>query len=509
MESADAYERVRVALADPAFYPHAPEQVAVIDTHTSCVFLAGELAYKLKKPVRFGFLDYGSADARHMMCREEVRLNRRLAPRLYLGVRSVVEAPGGLELAGEDAAGALEHVLEMCRFDERRTIASRLRGARPTQAEIGELGSHLAHFHLESPPVRRMRDPGEAIRSTTGETFSSLRRLLPQPLRSELLAAERFTSAYLAARGGLLLERARAGCVRDGHGDLRADHVLLGDPIEIVDCVEFDPALRQIDMAEDLAFLVMDLHRLAAPDLAGALTASYRHAGGDPGDDGLLAFHSSQRALVRAKVALLRNGAADVEDLLRLSRRFRWQARAPLLLALCGRPGSGKTFLASALGKASGFPVLSSDVTRKRLAGLRPGQRALAEHYRASFSRRTYAALGEQARAELEHRGGAVVDATFRRRSERELFMAVSGARVLFVECAAPLAVRRERLRQRVGVPGQASDATQEVARRQLFAPLDEVGPDRHLILRSDREVGELRRAVEAWLDDRPSFSGA
>ena len=509
-ETADTYARVRAALADSAFYPDPPEDVAVIDTHTSCVFLAGDLAYKLKKPVRFGFLDYGSADARHLMCREEVRLNRRLAPRLYLGVRSVAQTARGLELAEEGASGALEHLVEMRRFDERRTIASRLRTARPTRAEIEALGRHLASFHLGLPPVRRSRDPGETIRRTTAETFSSLRRLLPAPLGSELLAAERFTSAYLAARGDLLLDRARAGWVRDAHGDLRADHVLLGDPIEVVDCVEFDPALRQIDVAEDLAFLVMDLHRLAAPDLAAVLTAAYREAGGDPGDDSLLAFHASQRALVRAKVALLRSSTADVGDLLGLARRFRWHARAPLLLAVCGLPGSGKTYLAGALGEAARFRVFSSDVVRKRLAGVEASQRARPEHYSAAFSRRTYTALGEQAAAELEGAGGAVVDATFRRRSERDRFMAaVGGAEVLFVECVAPRAVRRGRLRQRFLAPGQASDATEAVARRQRFAPLDEVDPRGHLLLRTDRDVGELCRAVEAWLDDRPSFSGA
>ena len=298
--------------------------------------------------------------------------------------------------------------------------------------------------------------------------------------------------------------------MRDGHGDLRADHVVLERGIEVVDCVEFDPALRQIDVAEDLAFLVMDLHRLGAPDLAHALVAGYRQAGGDPGDDSLLAFHASQRALVRAKIALLRSGAADVEDLLGLARRFRWHARAPLLLAVCGRPGSGKTYLANALGEAAGFPVLSSDVVRKRLAGLEASQRAGPEHYSVAFSRRTYKALGEQAAGELERAGGAVVEATFRRRSERERFMAaVGGAEVLFVECVAPRAVRSGRLRQRLLAPGQASDAGEAVARRQRFSPLDEVDPRGHLLLRTDLDVGELCRAVEAWLDDRPSFSGA
>jgi predicted kinase len=324
------------------------------------------------------------------------------------------------------------------------------------------------------------------------------------------VAAEEFTAAYLVSHRRMLLDRATTGLVRDGHGDLRAEHVVLEDPIAIVDCLEFDPALRQIDVAEDLAFLTMDLTRLGASPLASTLVAAYRDAGGEPGEPGLLAFHAAQRAWVRAKVELLSGREDGARAYLRLGRRYSWQARGPLVLVVCGTSGSGKSHLAAALAQVSGSALLRSDLVRKELAGIGPAATARGEHYSAGFSRRTYLRLGELAAAELERSGLersglVIVDATFRRRSERAQFAAGAGAlpaRVAFVQCLAPREVRLGRIRRRRAGARDASDVTVELARRQRFAPLTEVEAHHHLPLRTDRDTEDVVHAVETWLNE-------
>ena len=254
-------------------------------------------------------------------------------------------------------------------------------------------------------------------------------------------AAERFATAFLARHRAELSERARSSLARDCHGDLRAEHVILpeSDPIYIYDCVEFNPSLRRIDVSADLAFLVMDLAALDAESAAGRLVAAYRGAGGDPGDDRLLAFFAAYRAWVRAKVACIRaaelppeaaereRACADAQSLLALGHRFAWRTRRPAIVVVCGVSGSGKTTLARALADLSGWPYVSSDLTRKRLAGVAPTDRASPETYSAEFTARTYQELGRATREAIDRSGAVIVDATFHRRKERAAFRAALG----------------------------------------------------------------------------------
>lgn len=215
---------------------------------------------------------------------------------------------------------------------------------------------------------RAWDDNARELFALAGEDDAAARRVL---------ALDRFAGAFLAGRRGQIEARAAAGCVRDGHGDLRAEHVVLEDPPAVVDRLEFDARLREIDVADDLAFLLMDLERLGAADAARPLVDAYREAGGDPGSVALLSFYGAYRALVRVKVALLRaaqlgdGGAAgaargQARELLALAERFGWRARGPLVLAVSGPPASWKSTLAEALARRSGWPLLSSDALRAR-----------------------------------------------------------------------------------------------------------------------------------------------
>ena len=494
--------------------------VDVRETHISWVFLTADRAFKLKKPVVLPFLDYGTAAQRARMCAEEVRLNRRLAPDVYLGVRSVIDAPGGLELADPTDRRALDYVVEMRRYDEHRTLAARLHSGELTLGDVEAVGERLAAFHAACPPVRGVDGGAEAI---AGEVMRNVDELLTiaalEPERRRTHELRRFLAAFVAARHAELDDRRRRGLVREGHGDLRAEHIVVGPPLAIVDCVEFDEALRTLDVADDLAFLVMDLTARGGERFAAAALRGYRAAGGDCGEESLLSFFAVHRALVRAKVLLLAAAqrppgaaarghlSAQSRELIALAEGFAWRARRPLVLVVCGPPASGKSTLALDLAEVSGLPRISSDLVRKGLAGLAATVPGRPEHYREEFSLATYRELGQRAAREASRHGGAVVDATFRRRAHRAAFAAAfaAAAPLVFLRCDAPLEVLTARARERARDPHRVSDAGADVVFHEhaRWEELDEVpAPDR-TVLASDRPAAELRADVLAWLDQR------
>jgi uncharacterized protein len=517
-------EAIAAAMSRTDFYAHAPDDVQRHETHISWVFLAGDRAFKLRKPVVFPFLDYGTAERRRHMCEEELRLGRRLAPELYLGLRAVVPRGDGFALADAGHAGAREHVVEMRRFDEAQTLAARLERGDVDEEQTRALARRIAAFHANADPAPPGSFGPQQVAATVGENFITLLGFAAEIGDPRLAAAHRFAVAFLHGRHDDIAARAAAGCVRECHGDLRAEHVILdGDRVEIFDPVEFDPALRLIDVAADLAFLVMELEEAGRPDLRRVLVNEYRSAGGDDGGDALLGFYAAYRAWVRAKVACLRAGELPpggqrsreldhARSLAELGERLSWRARRPLVLVICGAAATGKTHLARELARSSGLAHLSSDVVRKELAGLAPEQRAPLTEYTEEASLRTYAELGARAAAAVEN-GGAIVDATFRRRSDREAFRDAYPPAIpapVFVECRAPAAVVAGRARTRELDPQHTSDATAEIAARQLaeFETLDEVEPDLHVIVRSDRDRRDLVDDVEAALDARLGRSG-
>lgn len=499
------------ALGDPSTYGQAGA-VERHETHASWVFLAGPWAYKAKKPVKLAFLDYSTTVLRHAACREEVRVNRELAGDIYEGVCALVRTDRGLTLGAEDDPRAVEFLVRMRRFDPDRTLQGLIDRDELQDREIDAVAQALARFH-ERAPIASAAEPAQVL-ARWERNATELEAIVDRAGWRVHLIRE-FAHAFLAAHVEALNERLREGRVRDCHGDLRCEHVLLDDGVRIVDRIEFDPRMRMLDVGADLAFLAMDLEANGRDRAARRLVDSYRAAGGDPGGEQLLAFHAAYWALVRAKVAVIAagssGGAARREESVRmrdLAERLRWRARGAVAVIVCGPAASGKSTLASELASRSGLPAFSSDEVRKELAGVAPDERARPEHYSDAFTERTYAALGERAAERLRHGEGAILDATCRTAEQRAALLRSIGPaarRVLFVHCRVDLESALMRARARMGEPERISDATPEIVERHYreFEPLAELAPERVLELDGELPLERQGNEVVLALDRR------
>jgi aminoglycoside phosphotransferase family enzyme/predicted kinase len=475
------------ALADPSFYPHRPPRVEHVQTHISHVFLAGPFVYKLKKPVRFSFVDATTAARRRALCEDELRLNWRLAAPVYLGVLPITrERDGRLALNGSGTV--LDSVVWMRRLPAECMLDQRIRDGTVDAAMLTTLARLIADFHASAPS-----GPNVAVHASEAALQRAWTDVLAlaEPMVGQMLprAAHRiladFASGFLARHARLFAARRAARRIREGHGDLRAEHVCvldapalappphvaLGPGTYVIDCVEFSQALRCGDVASDVAFLAMDLERLGRPDLATTFLDAYVCASGDRQLRTLLPFYGAYRACVRGAVDGLKAGEAEVDAQERaaaterareefmLALRYAWQTRAPGIIACSGLSGSGKTALAVALAEATGFAHLSSDALRGARTACNSPAPYGTGRYAPAARAAVYARLCDEAAGALAAGRGAVADATFIRRTTREALASVAarhGSRVFFVECEAHPDVIRRRLDARREGPSDA-----------------------------------------------------
>ena len=507
----------RLCRGDAWFEPVAGFEL--IETHISTLVLAGPYALKLKKPVALDFVDFSTLAQRKRFCEEELRINRRTAPSLYLRVLPVTGSLDAPRLDGQGAA--IEWALLMRRFDNALLLDRLAKAGRLTSAQIDVLAQRVAALHgMESPSPAPFGDPAIALRWAADNLHALAAHPLAAVERDRVARLERWTLRRHATLAALMAERRTQGRVREGHGDLHLGNIVLleGEPVPF-DAIEFNPELRHIDVLSDIAFTFMDLlaHRL--PALAWRILNGYLEATGDHVGAPLLRWFAVYRALVRAKVALLRaaqDGSADASALAAY-RQHLGLAEAlaapapPLLVLTTGLSGGGKSTVARELVESVGAVCVRSDVERKRLHGLAANERPAdtAQLYGAEATERTYARLGELARALIEGGIPAIVDAAFLRRSERDAMRSLArglGVRCVVVECTAPEPVLRERLARRTAQGTDASDATGRVLDLQLRArePLadDELGT----AVRIDTDMAPARMAARclelarAWL---------
>lgn len=476
-------------LSRPEAWPRLQERVEVVQTHASVVFLGDEEVHKLKKPVDFGFLDYSSLEKRRRCCEAEVRLNRRLAEDVYLGVVPVTEGPAGLRFGGEGEA--LEWAVRMRRLPEERTFRSLLEDGALEAGTLERFARRLARFFAAAgagPEVQELARFAVVERNCL-ENFETARSRAGGLVDETVFARfEELTRRELARRHSAIERRAEEGLARDGHGDLRLDHAYLLEDGEllVVDCIEFNERFRFQDPACDVAFLVMELEFAGCHDLAESFAAAFFGVSDDAEGAALLPLYTAYRHAVRAKVRGLQAEEAEVPEAERASAaaaaRAHWLAglatlappdERPVLVLVGGPPASGKSTLARGLAERDGFERISSDETRKRLAGLHPDEEAAASWgegiYAPEWTERTYAACLRLARESLESGGRVVVDASFREDSHRRAFVELArslGLRVLWLDCELDARTAAARLRARSADAADASDADAAVQRR-------------------------------------------
>ncbi len=488
------------ALCDPRLYPGAP-QIDVLQTHGAWVLLAGDSAYKIKKPVKFDFMDFSTLALRRAACEAEIRVNRPFAPTkaaqaIYRSVLPIVGSPEAPRWgqAGADDAAAIEFAVHMRRFDEAGRLDHLCKRGALQPTHMVQLAQRLAQVQAAAP----MAPPGapwgqpEAVQRVVQDNLQTLHQLLSVPGElGEWQALQSWTGSQWPLVSRELARRRAQGRVREGHGDLHlANLVLLGDEVVPFDAIEFNDALRWVDVAGDLAFTWMDLQRQGQPGLAHLLLSEWIDTSGDVSAAAVLPFFAVYLALVRAKVAAIRrtqlpaqdvegraNCDAEVSEYLQLARRLAWP-EAPQLIITHGLSGSGKSHAATRwLLRHGGSRALRlrSDVERKRLHGLAalqasdPAQRSVL--YGPQASELTYASLRKRAAELLQSGWRVLVDAAFLRRHEREAFAQLAQAQGCpfgILAPQAPVDLLRQRIAQRQARGGDPSEATLEVLENQL-----------------------------------------
>jgi aminoglycoside phosphotransferase family enzyme/predicted kinase len=483
----DDQARLIRSLTDPALYGDSCAQVRVLETHISYVLLTGRFAYKIKKAVDLGFLDFTTLPARHFYCERELELNRRLAAGIYLQVVAITGTIDRPHIGGDGPA--LEYAVQMREFPQEGLLTQVLERRELSTAHIDALASAVAAFHTSAA----IADAGSRFGSAATvldlaiENFTEIDPLVEDAAdRQVITELRRWTLREHGLRSPLLAARQCHGLVRECHGDLHLGNIALVDGnVTIFDCIEFNDDMRWSDVMADVAFLVMDLQDRGRPDFAARLLNGYLERTGDYDGIQVLRFYIVYRAMVRAKVAYMRASqtqnpeagqrkVAECREYLQLARRCA-EFATPRIVITHGFTGSGKTTGSQALVASMGAVRIRTDVERKRLHGLasdaHSGSELNAGLYSAAETERTYARLAELARVIVGAGYPVIVDGSFLRRRERDRFRALAtqlGVPFAIADFVASPETLRARVERRRETAPDASEADLRVLEQQL-----------------------------------------
>jgi len=486
------------SLLKPDAYPEEVTGVELVQTHVSYIFLTDRHAYKIKKPVDFGFLNFSTIDRRRFYCNEEVRLNRRLCPDIYEGVVELRETPAGAAFHGSGAI--IDYAVKMKRLPADRMLDKLVDAGTVTPAAMRKVSSVIAEFHrtaLTSPSIAEYGRL-ERIMFNWQENLEQMipfeNQTLPAQERESIRS---WVTAFAAEHESVFQQRVDDGFIRECDGDIHLENICLDDgAVHIFDCIEFNERFRCCDTAADIAFLLMDLDYHGRPDLSDDVIDEYVSSTADQGLMALIDFYKIYRAFVRGKVKSFRlnDSGINPEDqalarkralgYFRLVRGYIERRRLkPSLFITCGLMGSGKSTLAAQLAFELGIASFNSDETRKQIMGLPPGTPAREAFGEGLYDRKsteaTYADLLRRAEDQLRKGSSVVIDASFMHKSRRAPFARLAKRLavpliILHVTCGE--AETRRRLHERETAGKSVSDGRLELLPLQTagFEPPDE-----------------------------------
>ncbi len=501
------------ALLQPSIYPHKPASVELVQTQMSFVFIAGEYTYKTKKPVNLGFLDYTTLDLRKKFCLKEIELNRRLCPEVYLDVVPITQLPEGFKLG--DCRNVIEYAVKMKTLARQRMMNVLLQLDQVTPDMLQMIALKLANFHAQANTGPDINSFGslETIKTNTDENFSQTEKYIDTIIPNHVYHSIRnWTDRFMLENRGVFNQRVIAGKIRDCHGDLHTAHICFADDLYIYDCIEFNDRFRYCDTVSEIAFLAMDIDRYGRADLGRYFVKAYIEASNDQGLTQLLDFYKCYRAYVRGKVACFKyddpllpdKPALRDEARLYFSLAYKYITNKPFLIIVTGLIGTGKTTAAAKIGHALDCVVLSSDVIRKKLAGVPLHRRQYDNFnqglYTPEITHQTYKALLDAAKEQLSAGKSVVLDASFKKRTDRLAAMNLAkdtGAGFLAVECLANEEVIKRRLEYRQQ-QGSVSDGRWEIFNdiKKDFEPVDELNEINHIVLDTANTSGNINALI-------------
>lgn len=487
-QKTSATDKFIAGLCRPAAYDHKITEVEIVETHISWVLLAGSFAYKIKKPVNFGFLDFSTLEKRRHCCNEEVRLNRRLAPQIYL---QVVPITGTVDLPQMDGDGeAIEYAVKMHRFGKGLLLSELSDRGRLQTAHIDQIANLVADFHGRIGAAPKSTGYGEAqdIHHWFVENFEHIQPLLDVEHRlQQLHHLRQWGQQQWQSNLPLMRQRKAQGFVRECHGDLHLGNmVLVDDQVTAFDCIEFNEQLRWIDIISEVAFVMMDLLYRGHNQFAYRFINHYLFQSGDYPGLQLLRYYLVYRAMVRAKVSILQRNQQQTDAVAAAKLQSAYEAHAdlaekftvedkPLLMLMHGFSGSGKSTVAGQLAELLGAVWIRSDIERKRIFGFSSAAKTASGIneglYSGEATERTYQRLGDISRTVLAAGYSVIADAAFLEAPQRRLFhdlAAQSQVPLLILDCRTPEQQLIRRITQRLEQAADPSEATPKVLRHQM-----------------------------------------
>jgi uncharacterized protein len=468
-------------LESPASYPHQSTEVCVIQTHISWVFIASPFVFKVKKPVKLGFLDFSTLEKRHYFCQREIELNQRLCPETYLDVISIYETESGFSFSSP--GDIVEYAVKMKELPHGWFLSELLEKNLVGEKEINRVISSLHRFYQAETPTPEIEQWGapEKLKISTDENFTQVEPFIGKTISPAAFDSIRhYTNQFYVVNQNLFDERIQQHRILDCHGDLHLDHVhLTPEATTIFDCIEFNDRFRFIDIANDLAFLAMDFDFKGRSDLGNLLLQNAARELGDAGILRVANFYKCYRAFVRGKVESFQAREKETRNpqeherqaarYFRLALRYAIARSEPLILAVIGRIGTGKSTIAKRLAGELNWPVFSSDEIRKTLAAVPLTKRTPAELrakiYSARMTQKTYRKLLGDGLATLKENCGVILDATFSTRALRKFLRdecKKANVPIQFIKLEVGPNEIKKRLKLRDEKTAEASDARLE-----------------------------------------------